>query len=788
MYDRWRLTSSPHPDQARSPQGINKTLHDLISWGKPWTSKWLSGGSWKRYIQTLVSFLGAYIIVTTLVIPRSASQLIVAASRYLFDTALNEKPEEYQRLHEELKIEAVMITIDSPYAEVRAVVDNHDNIHLPAATFRTWVIGSIFVCLGFPSISLGPNLLPITRHTTFGYTWSLNPCVSSMIHNFYDSEGLHRSGRFNQKEHMLITVSCRANVGFGCPSIARWLTVHSTQIVWVQYLPIYFNQPWARSFGYQIMIALSTNLMGYGLAGITRRFIVYPAYAIWAFHNNKVTVANGWRISRLRWFIYCFCSMLVYFFFPDFIFQALSVFNWMTWISPTNVNLAAITGNFGLGLNPLPTLDWNQFFTLFTVPIIAALWYSNTWQTGYLPINTNVVFDNTGKQYNVTRVIGSDTLFNQTLYEKYSPAYLSASYILLYGVFFAVYTATLSHAVLYHRREILHGLRSIFSRRETSELHKCIHVRLIESYEEIREWQYGIVLLFAIALGAYPTQTSPAVVLYGVGIMAGLYPEIHIPQSTTNVEVTLNVLGEMLGGLWFPGNAVAMNYFKSYGFVTTSQTISFASDLKLAHYCHISPRLTFWAQIYATIISSFLCTAILQFQMTKIPAVCTPEQARHFTCPNINTFFTARFVGTLGPKRMFGTSGIYNNLLWCFLIGAILPVPFYFLRKRVKALEYFHLPVMANVWPAVPVAYLFNVFIKKRYTLWWSKYNYITTTAFSTAIAICAIIIYFALEWPGAQIIWSGNIRPFTGCDAMQCSRLLLPDHGFFGPGVGQFH
>ncbi|KAJ7117186.1 hypothetical protein C8R44DRAFT_792097, partial [Mycena epipterygia] len=90
-----------------------------------------------------------------------------------------------------------MISIDSPYAEVRAVVDNHDNIHLPAGTFRTWVIGSIFVCMGgfanqffsirFPNISLGPNvaqicavplakvmeLLPTTEHTTFGYTWSL---------------------------------------------------------------------------------------------------------------------------------------------------------------------------------------------------------------------------------------------------------------------------------------------------------------------------------------------------------------------------------------------------------------------------------------------------------------------------------------------------------------------------------------------------------------------------------------------------------------------------------------
>jgi hypothetical protein len=67
----------------------------------------------------------------------------------------------------------------------------------------------------------------------------------------------------------------------------------------VQYLPIYFNQQWASDFGYQrefdpalsqsrtphpgglVLVALSTNFIGYGLAGLTRRFLVYPSRAIW---------------------------------------------------------------------------------------------------------------------------------------------------------------------------------------------------------------------------------------------------------------------------------------------------------------------------------------------------------------------------------------------------------------------------------------------------------------------------------------------------------------------------
>ena len=42
-------------------------------------------------------------------------------------------------------------------------------------------------------------------------------------------------------------------------------------------VPHFFNQDWAKDFGYQITLSLSFQLVGYGLAGLTRRFLVYPA-------------------------------------------------------------------------------------------------------------------------------------------------------------------------------------------------------------------------------------------------------------------------------------------------------------------------------------------------------------------------------------------------------------------------------------------------------------------------------------------------------------------------------
>jgi hypothetical protein len=43
-----------------------------------------------------------------------------------------------------MKLEAALITNNSPYAEVRAVVDNKDDPSTPCSTVRAWAIGIFF--------------------------------------------------------------------------------------------------------------------------------------------------------------------------------------------------------------------------------------------------------------------------------------------------------------------------------------------------------------------------------------------------------------------------------------------------------------------------------------------------------------------------------------------------------------------------------------------------------------------------------------------------------------------
>lgn len=57
-------------------------------------------------------------------------------------------PEEHHHLIREVFIEAALIVNHSPYAEVRAVVSNKDDVDMPSSTARAWFIGIIYVAIG----------------------------------------------------------------------------------------------------------------------------------------------------------------------------------------------------------------------------------------------------------------------------------------------------------------------------------------------------------------------------------------------------------------------------------------------------------------------------------------------------------------------------------------------------------------------------------------------------------------------------------------------------------------
>lgn len=135
-------------------------------------------------------------------------------------------------------------------------------------------------------------------------------------------------------------------------------------------LKIFFDQRWA-NFGFAIMLALANQIYGLGMAGILRRLTVYPIEAVWPSTlptlalnrtlintDNKREIINGWKITRFMCFVISSAIFLIWFWIPNEFFQALRLFNWMTWIKPNDTNLAIVTGSWGgMGFNPWSSWD-----------------------------------------------------------------------------------------------------------------------------------------------------------------------------------------------------------------------------------------------------------------------------------------------------------------------------------------------------------------------------------------------------------------------------------------------
>jgi OPT family oligopeptide transporter len=231
--------------------------------------------------------------------------------------------------------------------------------------------------------------------------------------------------------------------------------------------------------------------------------------------------------------------------------------------------------------------------------------------------------------------------------------------------------------------------------------------------------------------------------------------------------------------------------------VTCAHAISFSNDLKLAHYLKINPWFTFTAQLAATLVSTFVCTGVLKFQV-DIENVCTPDAPTRFYCPDQNTFFTASVLwGTIGPAKVFGHKGQYAALLVGFPLGIVTPLLFYFLVKwkpRIRWIRQFH-PVavwyggvywapysFSYAWPTVPIAWLSWIYVRGRYLSFWSKYNFVLSASFSAAIALAGVIMLFSVQWAQIEINWWGNTQPSVGCEGEPCLLQTLAEGERFYP------
>jgi OPT family small oligopeptide transporter len=593
-------------------------------------------------------------------------------------------------------------------------------------------------------------------------------------------------------------------------------------------------------------MTLSTIIFGFALSGVFRAIVVEPAGFVWPgvlgntalnhalFSRKKDSDSNSesrWKMSRYRFFMWAFCLSFCWYWLPDLIFPALGYFTFICWAAPNSPVVNQVFGmKSGMGILPV-TFDWSQIAYIgsplvlptwtilnvlaslvFWIYIISpAIYYSNTWYTGYLPFQSNAVYDNTGAKYNVSKVIDRTNgfSFDYAKYQEYSDIYMPVTYGLnTFGLCFATITALFVWLFLEKRQQIINIARtSSFSRLWGNK--EMYRKNPQPQYESVPTWWYLIAGLVAVALGIfaseyYPVQLRWYGALFSFAIATVFFVPLSWVYATTNVKIQIDIICRIIAGYVWEGQVLANLWFFNLGYISGVKGLAFAQDLKLGIYCNIPPKKLFAAQFVGLIFGCLSQVAVVNWVLNHIPNICTDDAPNGFTCPFSRTHFNTSLIwGAVGPRRFFAPGALYNPLLWFFLLGALFPIAIWLLRKYVFPQSTWfskvHAPLLLGGLNYIPpasgtnygswaiVGLIFGLVIKNRQHAWWRRYNFVLSAALDCSVAIAGVLIFFAFIYSGAtdNFAWWGTDVYKNTCDWKGCPYVTLAKGETFGPPKG---
>ncbi|XVF44894.1 hypothetical protein PTKIN_Ptkin02bG0160100 [Pterospermum kingtungense] len=694
----------------------------------------------------------------------------------------------------------------SPIEEVRLIVTNTDDPTLPVWTFRMWFLGLLSCALlSFLNqfFAYRTEQLVITQITVQVAAFPIGQFMAAVLpRTKFKLPGLGsrkfslNPGPFNMKEHVLISIFANAGSAFG-NGFAYAVSI-------VSIIKAFYGRSISFLAGWLLII--TTQVLGYGWAGLLRKYVVEPAHMWWPNALAQVSLFRALhekedrRMTRAKFFLVVLICSFSWYLVPGYLFPTLSSISWVCWIFSNSVTAQQIgSGLNGLGLGAV-TLDWATVASFLTSPLISpffaivnifvgyvltmyvavpiAYWGLDLYNASRFPIFSSHLFTAQGQKYNITAIVNDKFEIDLAKYEEQGRINLSMFFALgTYGFGFATIASTVTHVALFYGREIYERYHASYKGKED------IHTRLMRNYKDIPSWWFYILLAatfvvsLVLCIFLNDQVQMPWWGLLFACAMAFLFTlPTSIITATTNQTPGLNIITEYVMGLIYPGRPIANVCFKTYGYMSMAQAVSFLNDFKLGHYMKIPPRAMFLVQFIGTVLAGTINIAVAWWLLESIENICQDNLLpadSPWTCPSDRVYFDASVIwGLVGPKRIFGSLGNYPAMNWFFVGGALGPVIVWLLHRtfpKQSWIPLINLPVLLGATAMMPAATplnynawiivgtIFNFFIFRYRKQWWQRYNYILSAALDAGVAFMAILLYLSVGTENRDLTWWGT-------------------------------
>ncbi|KAI9604714.1 hypothetical protein H4Q26_002683 [Puccinia striiformis f. sp. tritici PST-130] len=557
-----------------------------------------------------------------------------------------------------------------------------------------------------------------------------------------------------------------------------------------------------RPFHYATAMAimLSSQLIGYGFAGLLRAPLVYSKRAVFPAVLPAVALFHSFHYrdglhakQHLGLFKTVFFGTAIYEIFPQYIAPTLQAINpfclrWQHSAAVTRLFGGALAHE-GLGMLSL-SFDWNvvgalgPLFTPFAAQVnewvgvlLAYLFYPVGWEkswfdggkeNGFPFLNTQLL-THEGEVYNRTAIMKEDGTGNWEAIEKLGAPYFATSYILANIATSLAVGAAVSHCLFWGWGSIM----SIFSRRGLEEEEVDKHQVVCRKYPEVPLWVYLAILFFAISvafLAASLTDSglsAPALVV--ALILAGLLTIASAYlKATTGASLEVEPVIQMLGSLFlilkfmaFPSDAFGNMWFTTYGSATVSQSISMLQDLKLGQYMHLPPMSVFIFQIIGTVAGVIFNYMVMSLVVNTNRDLLRSEYGNQvFTGVVLEDFQSQAISWGIFAHELFKAGGRYVIVPISLGFGFLLPIPFYILHRFMPKfrLDLVNTPLVfgtfalvidranAGFTMSVLVGFLSQFYARRYHPHWFHRSNYVLSAALDGGAQVTAVILGFVVE------------------------------------------
>ena len=610
--------------------------------------------------------------------------------------------------------------------------------------------------------------------------------------------GFINPGPFGLKEHAVasITASSASNA-------THSISVFATQKLFYDIPVTALNA---------ILATLSIGLFGYGLAGLFRPIIVYPAQMVYWGTLPTVDLFQalhwdtGKTSKRVKTFWYSLTGMALYQTIPAYI---------MPWLNSVSIpciaaahapaRIASDLTNFfggansneGLGLFSI-SLDWqyitssavsypliqqaNSWIGLFICYIIMiAFYYGNVWSAKSFPFMSTSLWASNGTKYPQSKVFVNGVLQHSKL-DEFGYPNVAATYAWGMLARNLAIGALITHVILFWGKDVIKSIKH--SRNKTQ---PDRHWIAMQKYSEASWLWYVAILVVSFILGLVVIireNTTLPVWGYIMSLVVGIViaPFSGVLYAILGNGISTNQLCKMIAGALHPGRPLANLYFYAWSHSTIAQTINLSNDLKMGQYLKIPPRVMFVSQIAGTIFGAFINYAVMtSIVHNKRELLLTNNGSNVWSGANAQSLNASAVTWSLA-KDMYGPNTVYFVIPMAVFIGAAAVVAHWLFARAVPRIGNFStrdliLPTVflysawmtsgqnCTILSTILIGFISQAWVRRRYPLLFRKYNYILGAGLDGGSLLVLFVLSFAVFGAAGKQhpfpTWWGNADGF---------------------------